>query len=338
MSSNEFHHVASSTQLINQQKLEVEQQPKKPLTTTLSSHTPNEISIRPVDKSQHHKSSLSIKRLNLANGKPALTNTVKNGVNSVSRSSFKLHKYLHQDSLDDKHEITFRFKKNRSLSHSYTTGYDIYDEDNDEKKIVSDEEDEQEEEEEMCEESENEIAEQEEEQDENNNVSKVNSNKNEVKIISNQSNSLNVNEPESTATTHSSTDNSSTSTSSSSEISAKIANGTRVYVTEYIKTSDPDLNMMIVDDSESVMGETTASKKRVDSIRMRHYSTSHTGHTSVKMSEPKEVGESVGRARLFRVWKRNNSAKQKRHNYLVIFLLFVVNLLNYIDRYTLAGN
>ena len=83
-------------------------------------------------------------------------------------------------------------------------------------------------------------------------------------------------------------------------------------------------------------------QRRTDSIRMRHPSNanlaSYGGKSSVK--EEGDIGGESKRTRLFRrLWRKKKSATHvsQRHNYFVIFILFVVNLLNYIDRFTLAG-
>lgn len=98
---------------------------------------------------------------------------------------------------------------------------------------------------------------------------------------------------------------------------------------------DQSLKVVIVNNGATV----AASKaKRVESIRMRHHSSLggsslHVGNNDAASSS------SSSRLKYFKCRKNKvrSKASQRRHNYLVIFLLFVVNLLNYIDRYTLAG-
>lgn len=114
-------------------------------------------------------------------------------------------------------------------------------------------------------------------------------------------------------------------------------NKSKIYTkhNQYIKqTGHDDLKVIILDDKSK-------NEKR-DSIRMRHYSSTGQQNNSINKIALDGIEEIGGgsKSRLFRRWKRTSPIerqKHKSHNYIVIFLLFVVNLLNYIDRYTLAG-
>lgn len=103
-------------------------------------------------------------------------------------------------------------------------------------------------------------------------------------------------------------------------------------------------NSVVAASSTMLTPTTTMKSKRIDSIRMRHHSNVGVGSMNAAGGGGNQdaVSSSSSSSRLKKYFKcRKNKvrskASQRRHNYLVIFLLFVVNLLNYIDRYTLAG-
>jgi hypothetical protein len=315
-----------------------------------------------------------------------ITSPIKQNKNNVSRSSSKIN---------NNHEITFMFKKNRSISHSHTTKYDLYeDENNDEKQIVEDEQNDK-------------------GKTNTRNVSKSNHHISSPKLrqksimndivdsitcegavagaiiagvpmhganitnipttiagnSSSSSSSTNTNNKtgSSTLSSSSSQTNESSSLSSKSDNACSSAstsdlstnpksandnkqtnfieethhnlnsnnlNKSKIYTKhQYIKqTEHDDLKVIILDDK-------TKNDKR-DSIRMRHYSNTGQQNNSINKIALDGIEENSSKSRLFRRWKRtspNERQKHKSHNYIVIFLLFVVNLLNYIDRYTLAG-
>jgi hypothetical protein len=315
--------------------------------------------------------------------------------NNVSRSSSKINN--NYDNNNNKHELAFIFKKNRSISHSQTTKYDLYeDENNDEKQIV---------------EIEDEDEENEKNRNNNRNVSKSNHHISSPKLrqksimndivdsitcegavagaiiagvpmhganITNIPNNIVNNNNSSTNTTNktgsSTLSSSSSHTNESSSLSSKSDNAcssstcdlstnpklandrcdkketnfieshhnlnsnnlnkSKIYIKhQYIKQTDHDDLKVIISDDKS------KSEKR-DSIRMRHYSNSVQTNNSINKIALDGIEENSGKSRIFRRWKRTSPIerqKHKSHNYIVIFLLFVVNLLNYIDRYTLAG-
>lgn len=417
MNSNEFHYVPSSAQLINDQEfLDKNNNIEHDLSN--ESHIINRNKNEPFRFSQKlnnidnvnsnvniSKKSSSIKRLittgknilspslstnKIFNHKPSvvLSKSPRNNCNESSRSSFKLHKYQHQNSDQDnnsKHEIVFRFKKNRSLSHSYTTGYDIYDDENgDEKQIVDEDDDEDEDDDDDDDEDDGEDGKDETNEKINNEILKLNylnssnskakissksfaemsprpklnltssSNLQQTQTNANQSNSrlgdsrtVSSNETSSLSSsskilmTNSDNNSSSSSDLSTNQAKAELISTTnnKVFI-KYTKSSGEDLDVIILDE-KTVATNLNEKNKRADSIRMRHYSNAANSTNTVNRLSVATVDsgskEGVGKARLFRIWKRNNSAKQKRNNYFVIFLLFVVNLINYIDRYTLAG-
>lgn len=109
-----------------------------------------------------------------------------------------------------------------------------------------------------------------------------------------------------------------------------------------LNVEDPSaLKVIIVNNSSVALVPNEAVKsKRIDSIRMRHHSS--LGPSIINANNHDAVSSSSSSSRLKKYFKCRkdkvrSKASQRRHSYLVIFLLFVVNLLNYIDRYTLAG-
>lgn len=93
------------------------------------------------------------------------------------------------------------------------------------------------------------------------------------------------------------------------------------------------------------------TRQKNDSIRMRHnsFKTNHTGKADFK-TPPEFVAQTINNKNCILVNEFDSTSsddgqvvisKRNRrnpfNNYFVIILLFVINLLNYIDRYTLAG-
>lgn len=103
--------------------------------------------------------------------------------------------------------------------------------------------------------------------------------------------------------------------------------------------NNDEQNFKVIIVNNSVSAGATTKAKRVESIRMRHHS--NLGASAIHMGANQDAVSSSSSSRLkyfkCRKNKIRSKASQRRHNYLIIFLLFIVNLLNYIDRYTLAG-
>ncbi|CAF0772980.1 unnamed protein product [Brachionus calyciflorus] len=78
--------------------------------------------------------------------------------------------------------------------------------------------------------------------------------------------------------------------------------------------------------SENNIKQDLTEIKRVDSVRMRH-------NSSLNYPNSNKFDQNLVQYKKVKSRKKSQQAK----NYIVIFVLFVVNLLNYIDRYTLAG-
>ena len=98
---------------------------------------------------------------------------------------------------------------------------------------------------------------------------------------------------------------------------------------------DDNLKVVIVNSNSSanLVGK-FVKNHRTESIRMRHHSNIASG---AGFDENQSSSTKLKYFKCKKTNKHRSKASQRRHNYLVIFLLFVVNLLNYIDRYTLAG-
>jgi len=100
------------------------------------------------------------------------------------------------------------------------------------------------------------------------------------------------------------------------------------------------------------MGDLKLLRSKNDSIRMRNYSSAAKGQLAVDANrsyaglldrETDSAGSSSDDGRLdrFESVKENASSRRLRtcfESYFVITIMFLLNLLNYIDRYTLAGN
>jgi len=98
------------------------------------------------------------------------------------------------------------------------------------------------------------------------------------------------------------------------------------------------------------MGDLKLSRSKSDSIRMRNYSSAAKGQLAVDANRSyaglldREMDSSSsddGRLERFESVKENASSRRLRtcfESYFVITVMFLLNLLNYIDRYTLAGN
>jgi MFS family permease len=149
---------------------------------------------------------------------------------------------------------------------------------------------------------------------------------------------------ETTSADYNNLDSTSSSTSSSSSSPSaqtqnvkldKIDQNNNVNKQEQVAVgSEP--NVVILDDKVLL-------KNRSDSIRMRHNSTQQNINNNanntrmnpfVNNSEPKREK----RLRSFNLSKGINlRLKKKEQNFIIVFILCIVNLLNYIDRYTCAG-
>jgi hypothetical protein len=108
-------------------------------------------------------------------------------------------------------------------------------------------------------------------------------------------------------------------------------------------------NILIMDGKASLnsINKSPSSKiiKRNDSIRMRHNSSNNLA-VNARNSFSDVAGGGGGksgskREKLRRALKKFNRAgsgvSQKRQNFIIVVILCIVNLLNYIDRFTLAG-
>ena len=110
-----------------------------------------------------------------------------------------------------------------------------------------------------------------------------------------------------------------------------------------IDTTTPNIVIMDGKSSLNSISKSPSSKvtKRNDSIRMRHNSSNNLASASGRngMSEAKSGSK---REKLRRALKKFNRAgsgvSQKKQNFMIVVILCIVNLLNYIDRFTLAGN
>lgn len=105
----------------------------------------------------------------------------------------------------------------------------------------------------------------------------------------------------------------------------------------HLTLDNNNLKVVIVNSNSSanLVGKGGKNQHRVDSIRMRHHS--NIGNGGFDGMQQQQTSSRLKYFKCKKTNKQRSKASQRRHNYLVIFLLFVVNLLNYIDRYTLAG-
>lgn len=138
------------------------------------------------------------------------------------------------------------------------------------------------------------------------------------------------------------TPNSSASSASSSptNIGNNLVN-TKLDVDENNNKNLKDNFKVIILDNKTVLA--AANVKRVDSVRMRHMSnTTNTLeyldnsqssiYKSTTINDSCKTSKQISRSVSYKKANRN-----KFNDYLCIAILFVVNLLNYIDRFTLAG-
>jgi hypothetical protein len=94
----------------------------------------------------------------------------------------------------------------------------------------------------------------------------------------------------------------------------------------------------------ALLNPSNMKTRRTDSIRMRHPSNMNLNGA---YGSEKSLNERYGnrkRDRLMRLFKKSRTSESsddlnggRRQKYFIIFIMFVVNLLNYIDRFTLAG-
>jgi hypothetical protein len=92
-----------------------------------------------------------------------------------------------------------------------------------------------------------------------------------------------------------------------------------------------ELNVVVIDDNGNKI-------KRADSIRMRHNSNVNISTNTNQVSGQTLKRIKNNKVQHYKAKKTLSPRRQKTYNLVVIVLLFLVNLLNYIDRYTLAGN
>jgi hypothetical protein len=95
----------------------------------------------------------------------------------------------------------------------------------------------------------------------------------------------------------------------------------------------------------ALLNPSNMKTRRTDSIRMRHPSNMNLNGA---YGSDRSISDKYGngkRARLMRLFKKSRTSESsstdpngsRRQKYFIIFIMFVVNLLNYIDRFTLAG-
>ena len=115
--------------------------------------------------------------------------------------------------------------------------------------------------------------------------------------------------------------------------------------------SDQQVNILMIERSNDVGRVHATSKqpqRRTDSIRMRHPSSAAMLCNGSAEGERENWREKKNgkRARLLKLLKRTHKSSEtsgsgdaatRRQKYLIILIMTLVNLLNYIDRFTLAG-
>jgi len=227
-------------------------------------------------------------------------------------------------------EYIYRFKANRSLSNNSYTGGSVYAHDIDDDD--DDEEDEREvEEEEM--------------------ISDEDAQSERAKFLNeNDKQQAPLDDAEKTSAEYGPLDSSGSSTSSSpTAATAATTNGgpssNNLNRLNLIDTTTP--NILIMDGKaslNSINNKSPSSKivKRNDSIRMRHNSSNNlAAQARNSFSDVSSVKSGSKREKLRRALKKFNRAgsgvSQKRQNFIIVVILCIVNLLNYIDRFTLAG-
>ena len=161
--------------------------------------------------------------------------------------------------------------------------------------------------------------------------------------------------------------NSSSSTSQSSTPSSCVSKSNRIVRAEneeqysLLAANSCEERERLFDDNNNLMtqlpvgdlvrmGDLKLSRSKNDSIRMRNYSSAAKGQLAVDANRSyaglldREMDSSSsddGRLERFESVKENASSRRLRtcfESYFVITVMFLLNLLNYIDRYTLAGN
>lgn len=109
----------------------------------------------------------------------------------------------------------------------------------------------------------------------------------------------------------------------------------RVPIDENNNQNDMDPNVLLKEAKLKIdlLNQTGVDVKRVDSVRMRHNSNlNYPGAANAAVNSVNQNFVQYKKAKSRQI-KKSQLAK----NYFAVILLFVVNLLNYIDRYTLAG-
>lgn len=104
-----------------------------------------------------------------------------------------------------------------------------------------------------------------------------------------------------------------------------------------------NLNSLMLDNKTNANKNMTIGVTRADSIRMRHNSNLNTNIPSVLSENSNENLCEQNHLKSFDLNEKDkhrnlNNKSQNRNSLVIIVVLCVVNLLNYIDRFTLAGN
>lgn len=135
-----------------------------------------------------------------------------------------------------------------------------------------------------------------------------------------------------------------TTTSNESYLPSSDSASSKSVYSELIETkdieSDENNNQSNLNDrhkhTKEILNQNSVKIQRVDSIRMRHNSNlAHTDLTTnmANTNFPNSINETFVQYKKVKSRKRSHEAK----NYIAVIILFVVNLLNYMDRFTLAG-
>ena len=258
---------------------------------------------KPQHTTSHDTIASSLKRMISANGKEKLSPT------QVCE-----HKLSLQSS-----EFVYRFKANRSLSNN-SYARDIDEDDDDDNEEISDEE-----------------------ATDKNVASSAKLLRNNRRCISENERVAPLDEAEKTSLEYSTLDSTSSSSSSSSAAPPLLVN-----LDQNNNLEEP--RVVIENGKVSHVVNALANKspsmkvgKRTDSIRMRHNSSQNLNgvyNGVVHRNSSNDVNSGSKREKLRRALKRfnRNGGSQKRQNFIIVVVLCVVNLLNYIDRFTLAGS
>ena len=109
-------------------------------------------------------------------------------------------------------------------------------------------------------------------------------------------------------------------------------NNKSMHINNLIDNND-GLNVIIIDDKHKAKrGDSIIRARHPSHINLNNNDSNIIIKNSFTIDESKQANESISKAKSYRFWKKNNRNTQRRHNIIVVLLLFVVNLINYVDR------